>query len=238
MRRRVVAGLTVAAALCVTAELRAQVGYDPRHSPFRDLRETQEVTLFSGYYRAKRDRAQVAPQSGPMIGAHYQWRAGGPAHITFDLARVASERRVLDPETPCPTPSADCKLTGTYRWPLYLADVGLALSLTGGRSFFHLVPEVKTGIGLASDFHSQPDVGDFSFGTRFAFVWGAGVRWVPGGRYQFRADLMNHLYSIRYPLTYYQEANDGSVVLGPARSRSAWLNNPGFTIGVSYLFSR
>jgi hypothetical protein len=235
---RRVAVFTVAAVLCVTGELRAQVGYDPRHSPFRDLRETQEITLFSGYYRAKKDRAQVAPQSGPMIGAHYQWRAGGPAHLTVDLARVASERRVLDPEETCPTGTPDCKLLGTYRWPLYFADVGLALSLTGARSFFHLVPELKTSVGLVSDFHTQPDVGDFAFGTRFAFVWGAGVRWVPDSRYQVRADLLNHLYSIKYPLTYYQGANDGSTVLGPARSRSTWLNNPAFTIGVSYLFSR
>jgi hypothetical protein len=236
---RVVAVLTLAAALCVTAELRAQVGYDPRHSPYRDLRETQEFTLFSGYYRAKKDRAQVAPQSGPMIGAHYQWRAGGPAHLTVDLARVASERRVLDPERSCGSSTdPDCRLIGTYRWPLYMADVGLAVSLTGARSFFHIVPEVKTGVGLVSDFHTQPDVGDFAFGTRFAFVWGAGVRWVPDGRYQVRVDLLNHLYSIRYPLTYYQAANDGSTVLAQARSRSVWLNNPGFTIGVSYLFSR
>jgi hypothetical protein len=232
------AALAVGGVLCMSTELRAQVGYDPRHSPYRDLRETQELTFFSGYYKAKQDRADVAPRSGPILGAQYQWRAGGPAHLTFAVSRVASERRVLDPEPACPTSQPDCKLIGVFRWPLYFADAGLALSLTGARSFFHLVPEVKTGVGLASDFHTKADVGDFAFGTRFAFTWGLGLRWVPGDRYQLRADFLNHLYSLRYPTTYYQADDSTRTILAPSRSRSSWLNNPSLTIGVSYLFSR
>jgi hypothetical protein len=224
----------------VSASVEAQVGYEPRQSPYRDLRETQELTLFSGYYRAKTDPAQVAPRSGPMAGVLYQWRAGGPAHLGVALGRVASERRVLDPErvATCSGPPADCKLNGVYRWPLYFADAGFALALTGARSFFRLVPEVKAGMGIVTDFHTQPDVGDFAFGTRFAFTWGAGIRWVPGGRYQLRADLTNHLYSVKYPATYYLPAPDNSTIFTTRQSRTAWLNNPGFTIGLSYLFSR
>ena len=93
--------------------------------------------------------------------------------------------------------------------------------------------------GLASDFHTSADVGDFSFGTRFAFNWGAGIRWVPGGgRFQFRLDYINHLYSVGYPESYYVPAPDQTQILAPSQKRSAWLNNPAFTIGVSYLFSR
>ena len=233
--------LAVAAIIvCIGSQLGAQVGYPPNKSPFRDLRETQEITLFTGYYRAKADPARIAPQSGPMIGAHYQWRPSGPANLSLSVARVASERRVLDPEVTADCATAalgNCKVIGTFRWPVYLFDAGFALSLTGARSFFRLVPEVKAGMGIASDFHSNPDVGDFAFGTRFAFSWGAGIRYVPGGRYQLRADLTNHLYTVKYPITYYQAASDGSSIL-TNQSRSAWLNNPGFTIGVSYLFSR
>jgi hypothetical protein len=238
--RLVRSALGAAIVLFVAADLSAQVGYDPRQSPYRDLQQTQELSLFTGFYRAKTDPAKVAPRSGPMVGAHYQWRISGPANLTFDVARVASERRVLDPERPaCPagTPG-DCKLIGMRRWPLYIADAGLALSLTGARSFFRIVPEVKFGGGLATDFHTRPDVGDFAFGTRFAFTWGAGIRWVPGGRYQLRADVTNYLYSVRYPEMYYLEANDGSTILSARRSRTAWLNNAGLKFGMSYLFSR
>jgi len=220
----------------------AQVGYEPRKSPFRDLERTMEATFFSGWYRAKPDPAQVAPRSGPILGAHYQWRASGPLSLWSSVARVESERRVLDPErrNTCTTTPGDCKRIGMYRWPLYFFDGGLSLSLTGARSFFQLVPDLKAGVGLVSDFHSVADVGDFSFGTRFAFNWGAGIRWIPGGRgaYQVRADFTNHLYSVGYPESYYTPAPDTTQILRNTQKRSAWLNNPGFTIGISYLFSR
>lgn len=218
----------------------AQVGYPPHQSPYRDVRETMEATFYSGYYRAKKDPARVAPVSGPIFGAHYQWRAGGPAHLTFDFARVASERKVLDPEKDgvCPLTDVTCKSAGVFRWPLYMFDGGLAMALTGERSFLRIVPEIKAGIGVVTDFHTQPDVGQFSFGTRFALTWGAGIRLLPGGRYSVRADVTNRLYSVKYPVNYYVPANDGSLIFTQRQSRSAWLNNPAFTIGMSYLFSR
>lgn len=221
--------------------LGAQVGYEPRKSPFRDLERRQELSFFTGYYKAQKDPAQVAPRSGPMSGLLYQWRASGPTNLTASFSRVASERRVLDPEQPAtcaPDPDADCKFVGMYRWPLYFVDAGLAFSLTGARSFLRLVPDLKAGVGLATDFHTKPDVGDFAFGTRFAFNWGAGIRWIPQDGFQVRADVTNHLYSVRYPETYYTPAEDNTQILAPTRKRSAWLNNPGFTIGFSYLFSR
>jgi hypothetical protein len=231
--------LTALAVALAAPQLRAQVGYEPAKSPFRDLERTQEVSFFSGWYKAKLDPAQVAPRSGSIVGAHYQWRAGGPASITGTVSRVSSERRVLDPEKDCPTTAGpDCKLINTYRWPLYFFDAGIALSLTGARTFHHLAPDVRAGMGLVSDFHTSADVGDFAFGTRFAFNWGAGIRWVPGGRYQVRADFMNHLYSVGYPEAYYVPSPDKTQILAPRQKRSSWLNNPAFTIGVSYLFSR
>jgi hypothetical protein len=240
MTRRAIVIAAVLGGACSSARLDAQVGHEPQRSPYNDLRETQELTFFSGYYRAKKDPARTVPQSGPMAGVMYQWRPGGPAHLNLTLTRVASERRVLDPELPktCSGPPTDCKVNGVYRWPLYAADAGVALALTGARSFYRLVPEIKGGAGIVTDFHTQPDIGDFAFGTRFAFTWGAGIRWVPGGRYQLRADLTNHLYSVRYPVSYYQFAPDTSAIFTQRQSRTAWLNNPGFTIGVSYLFSR
>jgi hypothetical protein len=226
-------------ALTSAREMRAQVGYDPTRSPYRDLRETMEVTLYSGWFSARRDPAAVAPQSGPIVGVHYQWRASGPVNLTGDIARVESERRVLDPEkvSTCAA-GKDCKLIGTFRWPLYSADAGLSMDLTGARSFYRLIPTARLGMGLLSDFHSASDVGQFTFGTRFAFSWGLGLRWLPGERYQVRADLLNRFYSVNYPETYYAPADDASVIFTNRQSKSAWLNNPSFTIGLSYLFSR
>ena len=239
--KSVIIATAVAAALA--APLGAQVGYDPDKSPFRDLDRSMELTLFTGTYRARQDPVRVAPQSGPMMGVLYQWRATGPLSITGSVARVESERRVLDPEKPgtCGTPAAaspDCKLVSNYRWPLYFFDAGLAADLTGPRSFYGFVPDVRAGVGLISDFHTQPDVGFFEFGTRFAIKWGGGIRWVPSDLFQVRADVTNYLHSLRYPETYTQPALDGSQIRRIDQKKSIWMNNTAFTIGLSYLFSR
>lgn len=235
--------IATAATAILSAPIAAQVGYDPDKSPFRDLERTMEVTVFSGLYTARRDPARVAPQGGPILGVHYQWRASGPLSLTGTLARVESERRVLDPErlatcSGSTEPNPDCKLVRTYRWPLYYMDGGLALDLTGARTFYGLVPDLRAGVGLVSDFHTQPDVGEFTFGTRFAMKWGGGIRWVPTDLFQLRADVTNYLHSIRYPETYYLPATDDSQILAISQKRSVWLNNTALTIGVSYLFSR
>ena len=235
--------LALALTLTAAVPLSAQVGYEPRKSPFRDLERTMELTVFTGTYSAKRDPARVAPESGPMMGVHYQWRAGGPASITATLARVSSERRVLDPLRdgtcgPAASPNVDCKLVSVFRWPLYFADAGVSLDLTGARSFYNFVPDLKAGIGLVSDFHTQPDVGEFAFGTRFAMKWGGGIRWIPSDLFQIRADVTNYLYTVRYPDFYKRPAEDDTQIIAPTQKSSVWLNNTGFTIGLSYLFSR
>ena len=227
--------------IATTRAASAQVGYEPQRSPYRDLERSHELTLSSGAYRAHPDAAHVAPQSGVMLGVRYQWLAGGPANLTAEFARVASQRRVLDPDLPkCATGEPnDCKLISTFRWPLYFADVGMALNLTGSRSYHHVVPEVRGGLGLVSDFHTSGDVGDFAFGTRFAITWGGGIRWVVAPPLQLRFDLANRLYKVRYPVTYYTPAPDSSAILVPfLNKRSAWMNNAALTVGASFLFGR
>jgi hypothetical protein len=210
-----------------------QVGYPPARSPYLDLVYSQELTAVVGYYVGRNDPAGVAPQSAPLVGVHYEWRAGGPAHLTGEVVRIASSRTVLDPSKPAATRSL-----GDQSWPLWSADFGLGMSLTGARSWHELVPEVKAGVGLVSDFKGKPDVGGFKYGTRFALTWGAALRYVPSGsRYQLRADLSNRLISIRYPDVYFRPTTNVTPIL-TGRDQSVWRNNPSLSIGISYLFSR
>jgi len=218
----------------VGSSVRAQVGYPPSRSPYVDLLYSQEITAIFGYYVSRDDPAGVAPGSGPLVGVHYAWRAGGPAHLTAQIVRIGSSRTVLDPAKPAATRSL-----GEQSWPLYSADFGLALSLTGAKSWHQLVPEVKAGLGAMSDLRGKADVGGFKYGTRFTITWGAGLRYVPGGNFQLRADLTNRLSSITYPESYYiAPTGGGTAILRSDQSKSAWRNNPAITIGLSYLFSR
>jgi hypothetical protein len=211
----------------------AQVGYPPSRSPYLDLTYSQEISAIFGYYVGRDDPAGVAPGSAPLVGAHYEWRAGGPAHLTGEIVRIGSSRTVLDPSKPAATRSL-----GEQSWPLWSADFGLGMSLTGARSWHQLVPEVKAGVGFLSDFKSKADVGGFKYGTRFALTWGAALRYVPGGRYQFRADLSNRLTSIRYPDVYFRPTTAGVTPILTGKDQSVWRNNPSLSIGISYLFSR
>jgi hypothetical protein len=247
---------TLALAVAASATS-AQVGYDPARSPYTDLERSHELTYFSGFYRAHLDPARVAPRSGPMVGLRYQWRAGGPVNLMAEFSRVESERRVLDPDLSgnCTGgPPEDCKLIGMYRWPLYFMDFGMAFNVTGARAYRRLVPEGRAGLGFVTDFHTRSDVGDFAFGTKIAMSLGAGVRWIPKGRYQVRLEFADRIYTVKYPVSYYAAAPDSSAILiqpnrppvlsgiatccGATSKESRWMNNAAFTIGISYLFGR
>jgi hypothetical protein len=225
--------LTAAAAVALLASsAQAQVGYDPERSPFRDVEYRQELTLLTGYYAASADPAKVAPQSGPMLGLRYDVRIGGPASLTARAAGVFSERNIVNPALPVGAGRA----VGTESWPLYLADLDITIALTGQKSYHHLVPVVSFGGGIASDFKSE-DVGGFNVGTTFALNFGGGVRWVPGGSFQLRADVTDHLYQISYPGSYFKSTT-GTPVLGPAQPESVWKHNAAMTVGASYVFFR
>lgn len=213
--------------------LSAQVGYEPSRSPFTDLEFKQEITAFTGVFIAGAEPSGVAPRSGPIFGFRYETRVGGPAYFTARAARIFSERMIANPSRP-----ASSRFSPLTPWPLYLVDASLSLNLTGQKSIRHFVPVVNAGVGIASDFKSAGDVGGYRFGTTFAFSFGGGVRWTPGGPFQLRADFGDYLYQHSYPSTYYVKASDSTRVLEPTQSKSVWKHNVGLTVGASYLFFR
>jgi len=212
----------------------AQVGHEPAKSPFVDVEQRHELTFFGGYFSAKKDPARVAPQSAPMGGLMYEWRASGPVNLGVSLLSIGSKRTELDPSKPVAT-----RDLGTKSEPLYAADAFLAVALTGERSWHHLMPMVGVGLGLISNVKTA-DVGGFRFGTRFAFPWGAGVRWIPGnGRFAMRADIKDWMYTIKYPQAYYTPAVAGEdPILASGTQPSRWTNNFAMTVGASFTFKR
>lgn len=229
MRQRIALALLLLAATSSPA-LAQEVGHLPSESPYRDIAYKQEFTPFIGYFAAGSDPAGVAPRSGPMLGARYEIRIGGPAQFMARLGHVWSERRVIDPQLP-----VGSREVGTSSTSLYLADVGISLNLTGQKSWNGLVPVITGGAGVVSDFKGA-DVGGFKFGTQFAITVGGGVRWVPqDSRLQVRVDLADYLYQISYPTSYVVDSEELPRV---TRKQSAWTNNLALTAGVSYRFFR
>ena len=221
-----------ALALFVASPLVAQqVGHEPEKSPYRDLEYRQELTPFFGYARARVDPAGVLPQSASIAGLRYELYLAGPVSLTSDLSAMFSDRTVIDPTKPAAT-----RLVGTESAPVYALDLGFALGLTGRKSWHNLAPQVRAGVGVVHS-RAADDTTGLKFGTPFAFSFGAGVKYVTGGRVQLRVDVGDRLFRQKYPDAYYRTASDNTAVLTDA-SRSYWTSHGLLTVGVSYLFDR
>ncbi len=219
-------------ALLVAAPLSAQqVGYPPAASPFTDLEYKQEITPFGGWATASTDAANILPQSASIVGLRYQVYIGGPVSFDADFSRMASTRNVIDP-----TQIATKRLVGTADAAVYGVNVGIALGLTGRKSWHHVVPEIRVGAGVVSS-ETKDDASGYTFGTPFALTFGGGLKFVSRGRLQIRADAGERLYKQKYPDSFFQPASDNSTVL-TTESRSFWTNQTLLTVGVSVLFNR
>ena len=225
-----VAAMVAAAAVQAGAQ---EVGHPPTRSPYRDLEYRMEASLFSGWYAAGSDPAGVAPGSGTLVGARYDLRLAGPAWLTVRLAGTLSERTVINPRQPVAT-----RNLGERSWPLYMADIGLSANLTGFKSWHGIVPVVSVGLGTVTDLKGDADVGEFRFGTPFALSLGTGIKWVPGGRTQWRLDVTDHMYEIDYPDTFFRAYEGQAPVLRTTTPKNHWTHNLGVSLGVSYLFFR
>jgi len=220
-----------ALALFVAFPLRAQVGHDPESSPYRDLEYRQEFTAYGGYARAKVDAAGVTPQSAAITGLRYELFLGGPVSLTSDLSSMFSDRTVLDPTKPRAQ-----RVVGTETATVYGLDLGMALGLTGRKSWHSLVPQVRAGVGVVTS-KAADDTTGYKFGTPFAITFGAGLKFVTGGRLQLRADVGERLFKQKNSDAYYRTASDNTAVLTDT-PRSYWTNHGLLTLGVSFLFDR
>ncbi|MGZ3333417.1 MAG: hypothetical protein ACXU9O_14970 [Gemmatimonadaceae bacterium] len=215
----------------IATTARAQVGHLPENSPYRDLETRQEFTFFGGRYTTGKDPIGVAPLDGPMYGIRYQVHVGGPAFLMARWSHVNSSRFAIDP-----TKNGAARKLGKHDESINLYDVDLALNLTGEKSFHHIVPVINFGAGVASCSCSVTN-DPYTFGTPFAFTFGGGLRYVPGGRLQITVDWNDYLYQIKYPTAYYVIPTGGTAA-ATNEARSFWKNNKALTFGASLLFFR
>ncbi|MDB4900608.1 MAG: hypothetical protein JWN53_2416 [Gemmatimonadetes bacterium] len=220
-------------ALLAALPAAAQVGHEPAQSPYIDLEYNQEITALFGYMRARHDPAGVAPQSAPMVGLRYEWTLAGPLALSADAMHGFSTRDVLDPSRPKLTRSV-----GSESAPVNAVDLALALNLTGRKSWHHIVPQIRGGLGVVSS-RAKDDSSGYAFGTPFAFTLGGGLKFVPAsGRIQLRLDVTDRIFKLSYPDSYYRLASDNTAVLDVSTPRSFYTHHTALTVGVSYLFAR
>lgn len=229
MRRWLSAAFVVAGAM----EARAQVGFLPERSPYRDMQYQREWTAFSGYFDPQPDPVGVAPQGGAMFGGRFDARIGGPAYGSFRLANAFVPRNIIDPTKPIAE-----RFVGTETVPLLFTDLSFGINLTGYRTWRGMAPFINAGVGLTADLRGKNDVGDYRFGVPFTATFGAGFKWILRDQWQFRFDWSNFFYKIRYPESYFLRTGEDDPVRLPNDAASMWRRNVGLLLGVSYLYHR
>lgn len=203
------------------------VGTLPDKSPFLDLHDGPQLGFVAGWLATGRDAVGVNAKSAAMVGARYDLSIGGPVYVTGMVFGGTTRRTVLDY-----TKAAALRNTGTRSLDLIDASVAIALSLTGKRTWHHLQPLVNIGVGVVSGPGDQGDISGYSFATAFQFSYGAGLRLVTSSRSEFRLDVNQFLWELKYPPLYRSTQGD-PVAIKPTGSLSSWTANTGLTLAWS-----
>ena len=220
-------------ALLLALPAAAQVGHEPAKSPYEDLEFNQELGVLFGYTRMRHDPASIAPRSAPSVDLRYEWSLVGPLALSSDVGMAFANRDQIDPSLPAATRTSRNRAA-----TVTAADLALALNLTGRKSWHHLVPQIRGGLGFVHS-PAADDSSGFSFGSPFAFTLGGGLKFVPAtGRVQLRVDVTDRIFKLAYPDAYYRLASDQTSVLDVSTPRSFYTHHTALTIGVSYLFAR
>src|SRR3989441_8932589 len=120
--------------------------------------------------------------NGPTGGLRYETALGGAIGVSFGLAYAQSTRFVVDPYK-----DTLSRKSGPYDNAVVLADAGLQLVLTGKKTWRGFAPYLGGALGLAVGGRSPRDTSGYDFGTKFAVMPEAGIRWYPVRRGSVRA---------------------------------------------------
>ena len=218
-------------AIVPSFRLAAQVGHDPSHSPYRDVRRGATLVLTFGHLGGSRGGPGVGISDGPTGGLRYE-ASFGALGAALGIAYGHTTRFVVDP-----TKDSVSRKSGPFDTDVVLADAALQLSLTGRTTWHGLAPYVGGALGVAVGGGSPPDPSGYNFGNKLTLAPQAGVRWYPARRVSVRADFRLVLWKLRYPLGYKQPSPvDGGRVLPLDASLDEWTSHPWITIGLGWTF--
>jgi len=170
----------------------AQVGHAPDRSPYHDLRQKQTLTFFGGRLSGGRGKARIGPSSGFLAGARFDLRVGSGT-LFLGVSTIDAERRLVEPDDPPET-----RFFGTASQQLTVIDGGGTLILTGRKTWHGWAPYFGGAIGAVTGSTVPEDSSGFSFRSKFQFGPLVGLRYYPGGRLHFRAEVRDIIWRLNY----------------------------------------
>lgn len=202
----------------------AQVGHDPEHSPYHDLRATHQFTLSAGYLAGAGGRVGVGPRQGPLVGLRYSLSLGA-VELNLGLHSANLDRHMVNPAAP-----PDQRDAGVARQSVLLADGGFNLRLTGAKTWHGLMPYVGMTTGAAMGGPVDQDTSGFSFSRRFQFGPHLGVRYYGLGALSLWVEGWDPMWRLLYPLSF---TTGATPVLSSSDPVREWVHNPTLLVGFS-----
>lgn len=202
--------------------LSAQAGHDPAHSPYSDIRRGASLRVTQGYFGGSRGSLGVGATNGPTTGVRFELQASSALIVATGVsyANTTAFFRTAYDSAP--------KRVGPINNDLILADFGLLLSLTGGKTWHGFQPYVGATIGLAIGSQIRADTSKYSFGTKFTYAPEAGLRWYPLKRLSAEIGGRLLVYHLSYPDSYH------FFLLKPLAPLSETTIHPWATFGLAW----
>ena len=220
-----------AMALVLTAwpadRLSAQAGHDPASSPYKDLRRGLTLRVTGGYFAGSRgpDSTPVGATKGATAGLRLELQASSALIVATGVsyANTTAFYKTAYDSSP--------KTVGPINNDLVLADFGILLSLTGGKTWRGFQPYVGATLGLAFGSKIAADTSGYNFGTKFTYAPEFGVRWYPARRVSAELGGRVLVYHLAFPSSYRFHVLPN--ILSPL---SATTIHPWATFGLAWTF--
>ena len=210
------------------------MGSAPEKSPYQDFDYHQDFSIWAGYFGGNKGEAGDRPAiERRSRGFDMDCTSAARRSSPFESGARSRSGCVLDPPRP-----ATLARVGTMSDPIWIADAGINVALTGKKSFHHLIPQVgvrrrggdeQVGRRMWAAMHSAPAL---------QFTWRCGLKFVTHGAWGARIDRRQTTYwQLSYPGGYFLAPTGGTAILSPSQAQNEWKPNPVITFGITYIFS-
>lgn len=218
-----------------SVHLSAQVGHDPAHSPFRDIRAGAGPVFFAGHLSGDRGRGDAGPANGLGIGVRYELAMGRATLVQFSAAYLKADRFIRDPSV---ADSAPTRRTGPFDTEILLTEVALQLRLTGGKTWHGFAPYLGTGLGMAFPLSAPGDTtgSSYKFGTKFTISAATGLRWHASRKLTVHLDTRMLFWRLTYPISFHDLSSDGGRIVPILDPLHEWTAHPWVSLGVGWNF--
>ena len=228
----ILGGVAVVLSVSPTVRLSGQVGHDPGHSPYHDIRRGSGPRIVVGYLSGDRGTVPVSMTNGVTFGVRYEAWMGKTFSFTAGIAYAQTNRYIVDPFK-----DDSVRRSGPIDNDAILTDIGLQLSLTGAKNFHGFAPYVGASLGLAFGSKLPSDTSGYDFGAKFTITPGAGLRWYPVRRVNVQADARLVFWKLHYPVNFITPLSpDGTRVLPLTAPQTDWTIHPWVSLGVGWTF--